>query len=161
MLIASDVGASQPICRIQLEVEGEFPTPQSSKARGTLHSIPRDASKIELWERILGPLTTVVRISKAVTIVSAWGLWYLHRTQPGVVKSVKCYRGGWKIDLISSISEIDTNVVPLHSVHQAPSYVPNLTLLAWFLRDLAFLSNILVGKTKRKLMVDSEHPENE
>ncbi len=37
-----------------------------------------------------------------------------------------------------------TNVVPLHSVHQAPSYEHILTLLAWFLLDLAFLSMLFI-----------------
>ncbi len=43
-----------------------------------------------------------------------------------------------------NISDTVTNVIPLHSVHQAPSYEPNLTLLAWFLRDLAYLSMLFI-----------------
>ena len=68
--------------------------------------------------------------------------WKCHHLQQHIVglKSVKCYTGGRKLDLISSISEIVTNVIPLCSVYQAPSYGPNLTLLAWFLRDLAYFS---------------------
>ncbi len=37
-----------------------------------------------------------------------------------------------------------TNVVPFCSVYQAPSYEPNLTLLSWFLQDLAFLSMLFI-----------------
>ena len=33
---------------------------------------------------------------------------------------------------------------PLCSVHQAPSDEPNLTLQAWFLRDLAYLSMLFI-----------------
>ncbi len=44
----------------------------------------------------------------------------------------------------NNIWDTVTNVVPLYSVHQAPSYEPNLTLLAGFLRDLAYLSMLFI-----------------
>ncbi len=37
-----------------------------------------------------------------------------------------------------------TNVIPLCSVHQAPSYEHNLILLAWILQDLAYLSMLFI-----------------
>ena len=47
------------------------------------------------------------------------------------LKSVKCYPGGRKIGPhFINIWDIVTNVVPLHSVNQAPSYKPNLTLIS-------------------------------
>ncbi len=53
-----------------------------------------------------------------------------------------------------------TNVIPLHSVHQAPLYEPIFTLLAWFLRDLAYLSNMVtwansVGNSARNVRIGS------
>ena len=48
------------------------------------------------------------------------------------------------MDLISSLSEIVTNVVPLYSVHQAPSYEPNLTLLAPFTTEFAYLIMLFI-----------------
>ena len=58
--------------------------------------------------------------------------------------SLKCYPGGQKIHLTSSISEIPSEVLPLCSVYQAPSNKPNLTLLAWYLPDLAYLSMLFI-----------------
>ena len=78
------------------------------------------------------------------------------------VKSVKCHPSGQKLHFLPSTAEIlsqkcyvsnvilvdphststwhtVTNVVPLWSVYQAPSYEHNLTLLAWFLLEFAYL----------------------
>ncbi len=43
-----------------------------------------------------------------------------------------------------NIGDTVTNVLPLCSVYQAPSYEPSHTLIAWFLRDLAYLSMIFI-----------------
>ncbi len=43
-----------------------------------------------------------------------------------------------------NICDTVRNVVPVHSVHQAPSYEHILTLRAWFLRDLAYLSMLFI-----------------
>ncbi len=37
-----------------------------------------------------------------------------------------------------------TKVVPLCSLYQAPSYEPNLTLLAWYLPDITYLSMLFI-----------------
>ena len=57
-------------------------------------------------------------------------------------KSVKCYPGGRRIHLFQSISDTVTKVVPLCSVYNVPGtiFCANLTLLAQFLPDFAFLS---------------------
>ena len=56
------------------------------------------------------------------------------------LKSVKCYLGGRKIHFYSiPIGDFITKVLPLCSVYQAPSNEPNLTLLAWFLSEFAYL----------------------
>ncbi len=55
-----------------------------------------------------------------------------------ILYSVKCYRGGRKIPLIY------TNMVSLYSVYQAPSYEPNLTFLATFSTELAYLSMLFI-----------------
>ena len=39
---------------------------------------------------------------------------------------------------------INTNIITLHPVHQAPSYGSILTLLAWFLQYLAYLSMLFI-----------------
>ena len=44
----------------------------------------------------------------------------------------------------TNIQDTVTNVVPLCSVYQAPLYVPNLTLLAWFLPDFAYLCMLFI-----------------
>ncbi len=43
-----------------------------------------------------------------------------------------------------NIRDTVTNMVPLHSVDLAPSCEHILTLLAWFLRDLAYLSMLFI-----------------
>ncbi len=44
----------------------------------------------------------------------------------------------------TNIWDTVTNVVPLHSVHQAPSYEPNLIFLAQFPTELAYLSMLFI-----------------
>ena len=44
----------------------------------------------------------------------------------------------------NNIWDTVTNLVPLHSVHQAPSYEPILTLLAPFLTEFAYLSMLFI-----------------
>ena len=69
-----------------------------------------------------------------------------------MVNSVKCYPDRRKITLFHQDTDTnstdtystDTNRVPLGSVYQVPSYEPNLTFLAWFLRDLAYLSMLFI-----------------
>ncbi len=43
-----------------------------------------------------------------------------------------------------NISDTDTNMVSLYSVYQAPSYEPNLTFLAPFPTELAYLSMLFI-----------------
>ena len=66
------------------------------------------------------------------------------RLQDGLyrqVESLKSYPGGRKNDLISiNISCIATLLVSLYTVYQVPSNEPSLSLLAWFLPMLAYLS---------------------
>ncbi len=61
--------------------------------------------------------------------------------------SIVCQMLSWQTKNSShfiNIWDTVTNVVPLHSVHQAQSYEPILTLLAWFLQDLAYLSMLFI-----------------
>ena len=52
----------------------------------------------------------------------------------------------WTKNLLHSINTRDTatNVIPLCSVYQASFYEPNLTLLAWFLPEFAYLSMLFI-----------------
>ena len=60
-------------------------------------------------------------------------LFYALSYKTSMVKSVKCNPGGAKKWAHSiNIWDTVTNVLPLCSVYQAPSYQPNLTLLAPF-----------------------------
>ena len=60
------------------------------------------------------------------------------------VKPIKYYPGGKEIYLIASISELVTNMVPLCSVDQVPSYEDSLTLLAKFLKKFAHLNMLFI-----------------
>ncbi len=61
----------------------------------------------------------------------------------GIVCQILSWRTKNRPYFISVLDTV-TVVVPLHSVYQAPSYGPILTLLAWFLLDLAYLSMLFI-----------------
>ncbi len=111
------------------------------------HALPVRDSSLYDWNcsqhcRVAHAHLTPCSISFICTSTSSH-ISYSHHDQMHIVCQMLFWRTkNWPHFI--NICDTVTTLVPLHSVHQAPSYGPNVTLLAWFLRDLAYLSMLFI-----------------
>ncbi len=116
-----------------------------SWARGLQEGIPTFGNLFS--SRLLQSMSQWIHTSIILYYPKLYQNVSFHRKTSGCIGSKVCQMLSWRTkNSLHSINIWDTvtNVVPLHSVDQAPSYEPSFTLLAGFLRNFAFLSMLFI-----------------